>query len=1418
MKRTISVFLTLAFIFANVAGALPIMSSFEETEKADDSYIVGKTADPAELYADEMKVIEFTSDDRGGYSSTGDDSFESVGGFKLNFNDADDPRDSLTIANNSAENDKQFYGPSTTGITADLYDYFVIKMKNTGSKDAILRIYWTSDGCPKWFTETDAWSISIPASQTEYKYYVQYIPEGAFSSDSDKPFSGKNLKLLYRMKNAGTSVEIDSIGFYKNLNFGSVEIFSDSSYVSKPGREINLSAQFTSDLDISDGSVTWSVSGNSELASVRTLSDGTAVLTSGVGLGDVTVTAVSSSDKSINSSKKIRIDVDKDNYPAYYSSDALTANGNHSITETNADKGTKTFSHNNGSSDGYIGVNGFESTDKRYIVAAAKNVSEDAYSGRLYWITETQNCFCEDQSVPYSFAKTDDGMYYGVADVLSSNVQPKGNIEAIRLTVGGLDESDFAEMFGMFCADSFDANEKWNIEPETHIFLKASSDKITADSGTVTLTAAVQSSPAVTKAGAEYSFSGANVRIDKNDDGTVTLTAIENGTVTVTATCPYYPEVSDSVTITVTGQREKIAAYSLNYFALGNSFLFHGIFPYNSSEGYVDGEYVGWGDTNQNRGMASSSIDKDYFHRIQAILKEKLICSVTADGRGSADVERVISSSEVTQNDLINSKPYAEIKETIESRKPNFITFQLGQNIQIQDSDTLEMFYDTMFGMINQVKPEKSVVVVISQLSPGVKSKAEKKYAQKYGFGFADMTYISSYGSGRENPYLAYQQYPQYDKWIDYSLKNFGKKATDFRSHPGDLGMNAIAEKAVEQAVSLIEHNVDAFYSYKPEALSVNGADSINTVSGTAKYTAQAIPSDADTTVKWSVDDTNIATINDDGVLSAVNNGTVTVTAKFAYDESITASKEVKISGQEPAYTVSYAAGTDDDVAGLPEPFEFAKGTYVLSDKIPTRAGYKFRGWSKTPDGETVSSIDVAENITVYAVWELAYRWTFEKDGDLEGISIGGFNITVAGGLANSISYESGLTVGCTSTKLDSNVYDTLLFKALITSEEKDQTYSLTVTTDVGVYTYEKSIPDGNMNTYIFDISDAEGTITSFMIAPSMLSCSISVDEICFSNSSGVYERVIDGNGTINNIPVLSVAANQSVKLTNGVFVIGEIEGTPNIFGTPDANIIIHGENKPSGYTEIALDGKTADGHIRYVCYGGDTSVLGEYEDMLGIIQASPAVITVIEKEKADDVTPINSVCYYADGNGNALRIEDYDNGFSMLPGSSIRIKGASGIRFCADIDVQAKASQNYPVAEYGFIVGRADKLKGKTLNFDLDSGDYVYGAAYVAGSTDVIYDFSDQKIVFAGVLCDIPLKYSDTKLVVRPYYKVTAENKSFIVYGETVTESLYDAALAVKKAGGYAYEQNKAYIDEIIASVQSEENEKFIDMTPLLG
>ena len=50
------------------------------------------------------------------------------------------------------------------------------------------------------------------------------------------------------------------------------------------------------------------------------------------------------------------------------------------------------------------------------------------------------------------------------------------------------------------------------------------------------------------------------------------------------------------------------------------------------------------------------------------------------------------------------------------------------------------------------------------------------------------------------------------------------------------------------------------------------------------------------------------------------------------------------------------------------------------------------------------------------------------------------------------------------------------------------------------------------------------------------------------------------------------------------------------------------------------------------------------------------------------------------------------------------------------------------------------------------------------------------------------------------------------------MTESLYDAALAVKKAGGYAYEQNKAYIDEIIASVQSEENEKFIDMTPLLG
>ncbi|MBK7173136.1 MAG: Ig-like domain-containing protein [Bacteroidales bacterium] len=78
------------------------------------------------------------------------------------------------------------------------------------------------------------------------------------------------------------------------------------------------------------------------------------------------------------------------------------------------------------------------------------------------------------------------------------------------------------------------------------------------------------------------------------------------------------------------------------------------------------------------------------------------------------------------------------------------------------------------------------------------------------------------------------------------------------------------------------------------------GANVINTQSGTLQMLAEVLPADAtDKTVTWSVTNgTGEGTISTDGLLTAVKNGTVTVTATSNDGSNITGSMEVTISNQ----------------------------------------------------------------------------------------------------------------------------------------------------------------------------------------------------------------------------------------------------------------------------------------------------------------------------------------------------------------------------------------------------------------------------------------------------------------------------------------------------------------------------------------
>mgnify|MGYP004518607621 FL=1 len=606
----------------------------------------------------------------------------------------------------------------------------------------------------------------------------------------------------------------------------------------------------------------------------------------------------------------------------------------------------------------------------------------------------------------------------------------------------------------------------------------AGSDSITEDAGTLDLDGRVFYADAPS-ASVEWNCSSSeSAWLEKNSDGSAKLTAINNGSVVITAYDKQNTETKAEITVKITGQFAKTSSYSFRYYAVGNSFLVH---P----------PLKGWSDVG-GMGMAASDVSKDYFNQIQSKLSKKFYSSITAERKSMSAFEG-LCSTEATKDTYEDSAPFIEFRNKIREFKPNILTIQLAENIKTTDEAALSLFYDTLYGMVAKEMPKNSVVVCISIWLPDDnRHHVAKKYAEKYGFEFADTSYIGSLGINESNNYLAFRQYPDYVPGIE------------FRSHPGDFGMEYIAQQAVNCLERAIPASIPLEYRYIPESIQITGADTISEESASVSYDVIMNPAKAEKAVIWSVDNENIASISDEGVLTALNNGTVTITAKYAYDTSISSSKTVTITGQTEHFRLTYVAGTEDSVTNLPETDEYAKGKYILSSQAPARAGYKFVGWALSENGDTVTEIVITADTTVYAVWEFAYFWDFNTDGYDEGVSMNAFNVSVKDGTLNGISYQTGLSFSADNLLINASDFETFSFAAKVLSSESNQSYTVTLNTTNGDKVFTAEIPDSSMRSYSFDISGLAGTITGFTVKVSMSECTASVDKIAFIKKTSV--------------------------------------------------------------------------------------------------------------------------------------------------------------------------------------------------------------------------------------------------------------------------------------------------------------------------
>ena len=1361
----------------------------------------------------------------------------------------------------------------------DVYEYITFNVTNTSGSAKTLSVDLNdADAGSDIGINFSSYEVTVPAGANGMDVYLDLSDEDAWTGDSESvvaTVSGvtiNNAKLW-----AELNVE-NGIGFEADKNLiteagdkATVNVFCSSDLEGVYGEDYTITVE-------ADASANYAINGN------------VVTITAVSGNGSAVIKAVSKEDASVKAEKEILIRVVEGKGIAYKwdfnnaSKTGFSLSGRYTASEftgTTANvravyaklpdttqavpvelgKGTvsgKTVTkvvkygeslYGTMTSDEQKGV--FKVTEYPYLVIKARSNTEASHKLGIYmmysghdWgedktkinvdvsLTNDWKLYVIDASESAAFAESDSGVSGQTFKQMMFSTNQHSTITNEVSKSGSTYYYDGAINYEPDYNIEIDEMYFANYDP-TKIYygvsLKADKTELDGD-GIITLHSEVFGSDVVANDGVNYTVDKEGyVSILKNSDGTATVTPLKNGTVTITASSVMDETAKDSITLTLTNIPTRTVAYDLKLMLIGNSYLEHGYLAtadktlYN---GYLD-------KTDVPRGMAATSPELDYYSRLCYYLTEGFEGTFVSKKQGGAVIEQawkqgLASGTPTNLEGWDKDKSLTAMKgqwqgilDYMDREQPNLITIQLAENAAHAYEASAEWFYRELYKVIDEHRPENSIVVIISPMGTAAASKVQSRIASEYGFYWADNTWIGDeYGWGASNPYLAFQHYPDYTN----------ASVVEFRSHPGNLGMDEIAKSAYAIFKEQIPTTIPATLVTIPDSIEIKGVNAISTEGGTVQLNAKLTPASAAPGVIWSVDNENLASVDETGLFTAKLNGTVTVTVKSAYDETITDTHTITITGQPQHYTLTYAAGTEDAVTGLPEAFDYAAGNYTFPALVapPERNGYKFLGWSEKVNGEVAESIAMTGAKTVYAVWAFADSWTFDKDGDLEGIMVAGFNTKVADGVMSTISYD-GIAVGFSDNTLllNADLYNKFVANISMSTVNEGDYFTLTLTTTEGVKTYTANTLVG-ANDYYFDISDAEGMITGFSLVTSNDADGVGMtadyakfiktelkEDKTYETLNVSSDTILEAGENLITINAANFANGASLTLGAGSYVIGNITGTANIKASANANVIVTGATKPEGYVEIEIGAKTG---TRYAEVNGNQYKISEADGntKYGVILEDENLLVEIVDVGASTTTRY----FLANAAEGTFKEVPMGNHMSNYGSRDLRIPDdklpSAGIRFKAQVTTASKnETVEYKVNEYGYIVALEEVVNnnGGQLNFDLTRADgnkaYATGKAYVKGEFDKVFDMSDDNVhIFTSVLYGCAPENYGRRIVVKTYTVVTINGEKFVVYGQPMVESYYSMAKEIKNNPDLS-DEAKALIDGIIAEGEDFGNEE---------
>lgn len=505
--------------------------------------------------------------------------------------------------------------------------------------------------------------------------------------------------------------------------------------------------------------------------------------------------------------------------------------------------------------------------------------------------------------------------------------------------------------------------------------------------------------------------------------------------------------------------------YDIKIMLFGNSILKHG--P-NSG--------IGW---KPDWGMSASMEERDYVHRLMDYYVKNKYGSISYALNQFAGFERAV----VAVDDYNYTELLLPIKESVSAYRPDIVNLQMGENVAVSGL-TPAQYAHAVTSLVHAIE-EGSPGVRVMLCTPfwGGEAKVKGIYlaAEQLGLPVSDLSSLNV----DENKALG--------------LFAHGGVA----SHPGDYGMDNIAKLIWRNLDRVIAEQFTPRSITLPEEIVLSvGNGRIETDGGTLKISAKVLPEGAVGEVHFSVEPSDFAEISADGVLTAKNDGVVSVKASSQY-QSAEGVIEIVITGQSKPHTVSYLSGTTDAVTGLPEPNRFAKGLFILSTQKPFRETYQFAGWVTEQGGEVVQTISVSEDTAVKAVWRKAACWDF-ADGK-NGLRVyNGFNINLIGGKLMAIATGTNAACGAVlcfespKLALPAKEYKAVKITMQNTVFDSETRVRFTLQTTEGERTFYSQVTSIHETEYLFRFTDLSGVITGFLLEPTNIDCTVNLVEIQF--------------------------------------------------------------------------------------------------------------------------------------------------------------------------------------------------------------------------------------------------------------------------------------------------------------------------------